>query len=353
MGRSGGWLSGISLTWRKFLAWMAIAIALGAVSVFLTMQITEVEGRSPLDMLNSRMGDESESAPLKEDFHGQFISVLTPKAASHADPVDIIYYTRTFGALDAGPKSLASIQFTVVENQPVKLIFSHLKESADVPHCLASGRPSDAIWLKPDEAGSYWLNPRIIKAGKRRFAEITFPAFDDGVTIVCGVVPDVLRQTFTARAMRFSFFEPGAPLIMDASSTASGETFPDPKGVYKDYRAAESIPIMFNLNGVEGLSFEGGRPNMDSDDYDRSRRVKSWGWTEVSWEETPRKQQRDILLIIIGTIIAIAVTALIEAARPFIEGGLEPRLSEGGERPNRYRPRRERPDAKRKKVRPF
>ena len=137
----------------------------------------------------------------------------------------------------------------------------------------------------------------------------------------------------------------GERLVLDASSKAYRETFPNPKGMYKDYEPVEFIPIMVDINGVEALSFEGGRPNLDSDDYDRSRLVKSWGWTEISWEETPRKQQRDILLITIGTIIAIAVTALIEAVRPFIETGLEPKAAG---RPNRYR-RRER----RKRARPF
>jgi hypothetical protein len=82
--------------------------------------------------------------------------------------------------------------------------------------------------------------------------------------------------------------------------------------------------LLYRFSGIvhaRDLRFGGGMELSEGRDApDTSRVLEVGSFMSVHWEVAGRQSLRDTLLIIIGTLIGIAVTALIEGVRPYLEG---------------------------------
>lgn len=91
--------------------------------------------------------------------------------------------------------------------------------------------------------------------------------------------------------------------------------------------AEDAIPVtqlLYRFSGIAGardLSFRGGVELSDGRDaVETSRLLLAGSVMSVRWDQASRQSLRDTLLIIIGTLIGIGVTVIIEALKPYLEG---------------------------------
>ena len=75
-----------------------------------------------------------------------------------------------------------------------------------------------------------------------------------------------------------------------------------------------------NIDGAENVHFSGGeshlgQPGIDNPEYERDIS----GPIEVSWSVFRRESERDELLVVIGALIALGASMVVEAFRPYID----------------------------------
>jgi hypothetical protein len=80
--------------------------------------------------------------------------------------------------------------------------------------------------------------------------------------------------------------------------------------------------LVLDLNGIrdaENLAFLGGFQEQQWAGYESLRVIAPDGLITGHWRDIRSEQTRDILLVIIGTLVAIGATTLIEGLRPLSE----------------------------------
>jgi hypothetical protein len=77
--------------------------------------------------------------------------------------------------------------------------------------------------------------------------------------------------------------------------------------------------LKVNLVGSENVSFDFGYEDRQLPDSGKARIVPKGAAVTVQWTNIYSEQMRDIILIVIGSLIAVGVTMLIEAIRPFVD----------------------------------
>jgi hypothetical protein len=95
---------------------------------------------------------------------------------------------------------------------------------------------------------------------------------------------------------------------------------------------AVAVPrLLFRFSGIaqaRDLSFRGGVDLQEGRDArETSRFLNADTVMSVHWEQAGQQSLRDTLLIVIGTLIGIGVTVLIEAVKPYLEALERPRAS--------------------------
>jgi hypothetical protein len=269
---------------RTSIVWIAIAGALFVVSGVLTGMVTRV-APDPI----------ATESYLPEKSLFQMAAVFTTEPLDAGDPFE---YSVAYS--DAVEKGWARLSFFVRPSDgPVILISSprappecYLIEdfrSADPPRSESIG----AIISEDEETNQnvYTLLPVWRE-----------PVYE--MQIVRCYVPSLVHsESFTGRVADF-YFDERAPPGMDFAT-------PVPS-------------LLYRFTGIvhdRDLRFEGGMELSEGRDApDTSRLLEVGSFMSVHWEVAGRQSLRDTLLIIIGTLIGIAVTALIEGVRPYLEG---------------------------------
>ena len=112
--------------------------------------------------------------------------------------------------------------------------------------------------------------------------------------------------TFTKQQMNFNFLSDFS-LDKDIQSAIAG------------YQPLPGIRLRLDPGGAEDIVFEGGFQEQNLFGFENARVILPGSVVGVHWSDLYNEQMRDIYLIVIGSLIAIGVTTLIEGLRPFIE----------------------------------
>ena len=323
---------------RRLMIWSSIALALLGLSVWLTVVVTQVEGSTPF-ALYSDDGSHSQKARLD---NAQVFAVLF-KAPTGAQTIpatttaSVAYGTRRFGDADAaGSKKSPIFSFFMPANDGAMLALSNLAKVKRGFQCKTDGPlPAEAANVtRSDKVASVARVQSQDVGGKpqyfafnlpkpQRFPGValntmTLPASTTPYVLYCRVTPSYARLTFVRRQLDFLFLEPGRAHTITAALSAglldvSAQVFPG-------YAPPASIAVDVNIQGADQLSFMGGRHDDTLADADTTRVILAGDSLTANWTDLSREQLRDVLLVIIGTLIAIGVTAMVEALRPVIDG---------------------------------
>ncbi|HEY3812175.1 MAG TPA: hypothetical protein VGL66_03035 [Caulobacteraceae bacterium] len=341
---------------RRQITWASIALVLLGASAWLTFTVTQVEGTAPFALYSddgatlqkSRLSDAQVFAVLFKtptDTSGAAPAAPppptpAPAAAAAIQPnafASVAYGTRHFGDADAaGTKKAPIFSFFMPPNDGVVLALNNIAPVKRGFQCKTDGPPpAEAINVRSSnkvtsiarahsQAGN--ARPRYVafnvakpeRFGRVAINRLTLPASTKPFVLYCRVMPHYTRLTFTRRQEDFLFLEPGHAHTITAALSAG--LLDVPASAFPGYAPPASIAMDVNIQGADQLSFTGGRRDDTLADPDSTRLLLAGDSVTANWTDLSREQLRDVLLVIIGTLIAIGVTSLVEAVRPFVDG---------------------------------
>ena len=342
---------------KRLMIWASLALALLGVSGWLTFVVTQVEGTAPF-ALDAGDGGDAQKSRLHD---AQVFAVLfktptpdpqAPTAAAPVGtttgpavtsppaamvPVTVAYGTRHFGDADAaGSKRAPIFSFFIPANDGVTLALSNLAGVRRGFQCKTDGPlPAEAVNARrsnkvaslarargADDGGRPQYYAFNLPAPQRfsgvRLNAMTIAASTTPYVLYCRVTPTYTRLTFTRRQLDFLFLEPGHAHTITAALSAG--LLDVPSSTFRGYAPPASIAMDVNIQGADQMSFMGGRRDDTLADPDTTRVLNTGDSVTANWTDLSREQLRDVLLVIIGTLIAIGVTSLVEALRPVIDG---------------------------------
>ncbi len=269
--------------WIKVVVWLALSAGFFAGAASLTEMITTVNGQ-PVYAKHRRL-------PLEPLGTIQNVSIFT-RAASR-EITDKIHVS--FKSDHDGSNPLLKIDFPT--GIDAKIIVNN----------LASGKCTseygDSRSITTVAYGDFYL---VTRRGYYPFA------------VVCPLASIVSAHTFTKERAKFEFVTPGDPfLFTDVELAAAIDGFsPLPNEI-----------ISFDgVDGADEFRFDGGYQNQTLRGFESTRALEPNGIFTVTWSDVDAEQLRDLLLVVVGTLIGIAVTMLIEALRILIDA---PRMFAG------------------------
>jgi hypothetical protein len=291
---------------RASVRWLIVAGGASAVAVILTMAITWTEGG-----LLERGQNDSGGHPV------QLISIYE-RGATRESAED--YYIN-YGETADGSEGLITF-FVPPSAQPV-LVLSRL---VDDKGCSSLRTADD------DSAHSAYgggINVEIARhdtSSEGEVVHVVRPTPSDfRTTVSCRVRPATRSDTFTSRILPIKHYAPARDPAFRDFPQLLATIDPD---ITAALAGADPLPTQLinfsNIPGARSLRFIGGFDPEGEYAHESKRLVVAGEFSWVMWDDIYRQQTRDILLIVIGTLIGIAVTVLIEGLRPIIERADKP-----------------------------
>lgn len=292
---------------RASIRWLIVAGVATAVAVILTMAITWTEGG-----LLERGQNDSGGHPV------QIMSIYEPDATRESAGN---YYVN-YGETADGSEGL--ITFFVPPSATPVLVVSRL---VDDKGCSSIRTADDDSAHRAYGGGVNVEITRFDTSSEGEVVHVVRPspsAFR--TTVACRVRPASRSDTFTSRILPVKHYAPARdPAYRDVPQLLE---MTDP-GIRAALDGAEPLPTLLanfsNIPGARGLRFVGGFDPEGEYSHESKRVIVAGEFAWVMWDDIYRQQTRDILLIVIGTMIGIAVTVLIEGLRPIIERADAPR----------------------------
>ena len=266
----------------------------------LTMVISAVNGRPPFATHQVTLAD-LDVRHLDVQLTSVYFRTATPEVVT----VEYRTYSPLFGPNSGNHATQLTIRLPV-DSEP-KILINNLKNESS---CFSSGFDdmkdgAHMMVTKPDDY-TYVIVPEVPVTGQvweKDYFEIS-----------CEVTPIIERETFTSKRASFG------------SDDLTWEPTLSKKYALEGYT---SVPSLFvDVGGVEDaedIQWEGYQDPKLLMGHGTTHVVPSGGIAVAHWKDIGREQTRDIILVIIGTLIAIGATTLIEALRPLIETVAESR----------------------------
>lgn len=325
--------------------WFAVSLTLLCASAWLTMTVTLVEGQPPTTIF-SDAARKAWTADQHRIEDAQFFGVLFAKnieasaqdiAIMASKPIASVRYgTRNIGDMErSGAPASPLIWFFMPENRESVLLVSNLVGTKNGSQCKTSGPLPQAPvrFRKSNRTPSIFMVKRInasapsqsynfqltnnFKFGAVKVFYARFPAFPYPYVVYCRVRSKYTKTTFTTRAEDFVNIAPGQAHTIESAFNAGVLNV---SADFPGYAPPETLPITLSIVGADHLSFNGGRQDFDLENPESTRVLRAGGSLTAEWSDVSREQLRDVLLVVIGTLIAFGVTTLIEGLRPLIDG---------------------------------
>ena len=288
---------------RSSMVWLAIAVVMFVLAFVFTAMVTWV-GHD--DNIFAKPGEtKARPAQLTSVFR------ITPRGNQS--------YMTSFIANPHGGSDTIDVN-VIAEDAPVILVNNLVNDRAcfvlDPRGPVDQKRPKDDGMLSIEGFHSSLRNERVYRLTPH------FGSADRGFyTIRCKVKSMVKYETFTDRSIELVAFNPFsyprcerplAPNAPDCDRELVDGLGPQMLSGFIDFNFSR-------MRGVDNLHYSGGYEDQRAEGREYDRGLGSGRRMFVLWEDVYRQQLRDTLLIVIGTLIGIGVTVLIEGIRPYLE----------------------------------
>jgi hypothetical protein len=288
---------------RKQSAWFILTAVMFCIAGLLTYRVTEVGGQSPIASLEA--GREADSKSL-------FISIMTPDLPTSFAypkspdvlPVGITFFQRydILGTINKVEITFPS-KMIVVMNQ-----LGSADDCVDKPERDSFGRaPQHIIVNSINSRGLYGI----------------YPTNDapDHMVVTCDMKQQLSNEyTFTTKELSIAFFKDAGTHYNSNDSNSYEHLLEESCNCAPKYLPVEKILANFGgIVGAERFSFDAGYQDQELSNYESKRYITPGTWLNTHWIDVQREGLRDILLVVIGTLIGIGCTMFIEGLRPFVE----------------------------------
>ena len=305
---------------RTSIAWLCMAGAMYVLAIGLTLMITATRGG-----LLERGDNDGGRRPL------QIASIYEPGATRESADA----YYLNYGENASG--SEAVLTFVIPAGAMPMLVVCGLLNDNDCtsPRSADSRAESDA-----NGGGAFVTITKLHSQIFNRWLYFVTPTPSDREeNVTCRVRPQGQSETFTSRVLTFMHYAPDRTstfAFADRLTTTDKEG--DKADVANPLQGLDPLPRMrtnfSNIPGSRDIHFLGGFEATDAYAPETKRLLVPGEPIWVSWDDLYSQQMRDIALIVIGTLIGIGVTVMIEGLRPFIESlGKPPPLEKKSDDP--------------------
>jgi hypothetical protein len=296
----------------KLVVWSALSVIVFLCAAMLTAWITRVDETLPFEPRHYK--------PLT---HIQKFAVFIPKTLTELRSVIVEFYSSSAGD---------SLYFTVPGDMKATLLASSLRTDKDHPKepCTARSESPEYGW---SEANFYVTQPVVHFTTMRTTHGLEVGVFDlksssQPIHVVCQIEPLVQVHTFTKRTAAFDFIGTSEMAPLGNPYPRSPEEAEPPRpNPFEDYSQLQAgVTLVIAVEG-ENFSFDAGFKADDTARPEESRKLVGPTLVHVQWLDVYQEQFRDIILVVIGALIGIGATMLIEALRPLIDRAIERRDS--------------------------
>ncbi|HXS05283.1 MAG TPA: hypothetical protein VN723_00730 [Rhizomicrobium sp.] len=306
--------------------WLLMAVAMIGAATVLTIYVTTVNGRLPgqtepvtdfgpplASFKNGKMEfDQAALEKMKADNEAaekhpdwQTLAVYARQAdAELARKVDVKYFSDRAG-------DGAWVAFNIPQGAEAKIVLNNVKPGS----CQAIRAEPFA---RPDSMGTGGKLPVTV----RQYGGVvgrTYYLVDPGhpdtaFSVSCKLKNIFRRHTFTERSAAFGF-EDAQPGMSDFF------THPGSDSWLRGFAPLPSLIVNFSgIDNADHIQFIGGHQDQSLDDFEFSRVLALGQSVHLTWVDIVLEEWRDILLVVIGTLVGLGVTMFIEAIRPAIDG---------------------------------
>ena len=287
---------------RSSIIWLLLTTLMFACAAYLTISITRIEGHA---------------AFTEADGKGEDIFVADPSrysVAIYAKNANRAMARATSVSFVSAPfQTWARFSFSMPAEMQAIILLDNLAS----PRSCTSNRSTDDV-MRSDLGQNMHVTIRPLKYGTTPLFAITpdsitpqeRDASNNEIRVTCKVNSKPREITFVRRSVSFYDLK-----LMHWPA-------PDPDGA--DALAGyDPLPGLLlyvgGIGGAENIQFSGGFRPPDVMDYEFTRTIVPEMRVEVAWSDVYQEQFRDIILVVIGALIGIGVTMLIEVLRPIID----------------------------------
>jgi hypothetical protein len=273
---------------RVSIIWLMVAALSFAVAIALTAMVTSVSGRWPI-------GDER----FQSDQPIQVLSIFAENPTAELGRAIAITYS----------ERRSSDEARITMSFPAGTVARIVLNGIESPKSCSSPRSADQVM--EDDAIGGGLNVEVTMLADDLYGSrlaVAAPAPSEfPFYVTCSVARTSTMRTFTSRTMRWDVID-----FADVVYTRPAEL-----------AGLAPLPAMildfWGIAGAEDFRFSNGFEMPELNNYEAKRVVLPGAFMTVTWNDIFQQQFRDILLIVIGTLIGIGVTVAIEGLRPLIE----------------------------------
>jgi hypothetical protein len=272
--------------------WGGLSLVMFAAAAGLTWRVTAIHGAVPF---------QPKSVIFPE--HYQTIEIYDRPGSIPAGKT----ITASYDGIDG--EATAGLNLYFPEKSEVKVFVNNLVS----PTACSSPRSADQVF---DEDKGINVSSVLVSDDKNegQLYFVTPSLSDANFYVHCEVRSVTEALTYSRRETSFS-------------SITVFDSFPDhqknlpPEG----FEPLPAFLLRLSLSGSENVGFSSGFEDQNVSNYERARIMLKGSVVTVQWDNIYSGQMRDIILIVIGSLIAIGVTMLIEAVRPFVDRIGQPR----------------------------
>lgn len=315
--------------WIKVLIWTALSLSMLGVAAFLTVMITAVNGKALLNVQGNAVTPDIPQLTLTNDVESnqkQLLNVVQAiKAAQKKDPTDaqpkrqsVAIYTRQstddinakidIGYFSGHDGKNANINVDFPAGAEARILLTNL---VDEKSCTSTRNPPFA---RPDSMYNGGRLPLTIHKYSRdnetNYFVVDPGAPDSAFSVFCQLSIVAEAHTYTEWSATFDF-----GIVSDL-----GFLYPGLDNALKGFMPLPKEVLSFRgIDGADQFWFYGGYQDQNLSSFESGRVLEPGQSVYFTWLDVNREQLRDLILVIIGTLIAIGVTMGIEALRHIID----------------------------------
>jgi hypothetical protein len=285
---------------KKVAFWLGAAAFVFGWAVWLTMKITMVNGQPAYDL--SPPGYQPDKPPPPHQMVSIYARGLTDALAGQ---ISVDYWSEHRGK-DPG------IKVWVPAGLEVRILVNNLK---DFQSCSANTNPSASSGFGGILAGVGLVHIGMTKSSKipQDPVMLTPAKSDRPYSLLCSLTRVASARTFTRQSLMFEY-------AADSDNPIEHALFPDLGETAGGFAPLPKEVVGFGgIDGADEFWFSGGYQDRRVSSFESSRELEPGQFVTATWSDLNREQVRDLDLVIIGTLIGIGVTMLIEAVRIILD----------------------------------